>query len=300
MKFLKIALMSIVILVISSGMCWAKELQQHIDEVQKELTEENIHYVLDVTRLLKESGASFQKNLTAPVSVVNRYQPGENLLMMIGVYQFDALYAAAFGKKKLAGGFLNAQSVLIDKMNLRGRIDVSVIFPTALKAMVQNPETMTIDRVIESYATNADSYHRIMDDPIGFDTIESSLYGLVVEGLYVLSETLVMSGDAREASTLLNRQISLPDREWGSVTLLDPLEKGIDLMLKLYKSFEGDPQNYARFADKSGNPRERVERTEWLKNISDIIKKIKRQVTPEGIALLSETVAKEREKVIQP
>lgn len=279
MSILRTLFMAGLALVLACGPARAAELDQYKASVQAALSKDKITSMMELAKVLKSGGASYQDAFTMPVDLARRIQPGEAQRVLIGAYQFDALYAASFGRKKQAVDFLAARSQLVDKMNLRGQVDVSALFPKKLDAMLKNPESATLDGLIQAYADNAGLYTEMMDKQIGFETIEASLYGFVLEGLYVSSSALLASG--------------MDPGLMGVVQHMVPL---IQPAISLYESFT-DLDNYATYVDPD-NFLEVSERSAWLRTIVKMIAARQGKLTEKQVKAIVEITAKERAAIL--
>lgn len=284
-------------LAMAASCAQAKVLQDYIDQVQRALSERNVHTMLDITRVLKGIGASYQQSLTAPLDDAATAVPGEHLKMMVGVYQFDALYAAAFRKKKQASDALAAQSLLMDKMNLRGRLDVTAVFPPEIRDMMRDPETMSVGKVIDAYAKNAKNYEKMMREPQGFDLLESALYGFVVEGLYVVTQTAGATGDDQETARMLTEPVTLAGTPPSRVSLLETMQTGTRLILQVYLAFD-DKKMYGEIVDPE-RPEEMVERRSYMAEVLDILKEMQDGVSTQSLTRLTSMVNSERAKILR-
>lgn len=279
MKILRTLVLASLALVLACGPLQADELADYQDKVAAALTKDKIQSMMAMAQVLRDAGASYQDAYTVPTVLAQRYQPGESLRVMIGIYQFDALYSASFGRKKEAVDFLAARTKLVDKMNLRGQVDVSALFPKKLDAMMKNPESATLKGIIAAYAENADMYREMMDKQIGFETIEASLYGFVLEGLYVTSNSILASGMDPEVMAVLQHVVPL-----------------IQPAISLYESFT-DLDNYATYVDPD-NFLEVSERSAWLKVIVKMIADRGGKLTEKQVRAIAEIVTKERAAVL--
>jgi len=275
MKSLRFLALALVMLVLAAGTALASDIEQYKTNVQSALTKDKITSMMEVAKLLKQYGASYQQPLTSDTALAGKLKPGEALRVMIGMYQFDAVYAAAYGRKKDAVGFLEARARLVDKMNLRGRLDVSALFPQKLDTLLKNPDGATFDDIVQAYAENAAKYEEMMNDQVGFETIEASLYGFVLEGLYVTSNSLLTSGMDPELMQVVGHVVPL-----------------IQPALSLYESFTS-VEHYAMYVDPD-NFLERTERAAWLKIIMKMIIDKKAKLTEKQVKAIVEIVSKER------
>lgn len=266
-------------LALFAGTAFAKELSYYTEKVQQQLTRKNLTSMMDVTRLLKDAGASFQQALTAQPTLAERMKPGESLRVMVGVYQFDAVYAAAFGQKGKVVEALRAQNLVIDRLNLRGKIDLSAIFPNELNRMLKNPETATFSEIVDAYAKNASRFKDLMKEPVGFETIESSLYGFLLEGLYVITQAVMqMNYDPRLKSVLA------------------AAERDMRMAIGIYATFDND-EDYAKYVDPESY-NERGERLAWLSQIFDLIARKKGDLTKSEADSAARLIARKRAEIV--
>ncbi|MBU1003140.1 MAG: hypothetical protein KKE73_11545 [Proteobacteria bacterium] len=253
-------------------------LDYYVGEIQKLLTEKRISSMMDVTRALKQGGASFQTDLALPLNLAKTVQPGDSAGVMIGMYQFDAIYAVSFGRKKDAANYMQAQDQLMNRLNMRGQLEVSALFPPAFAKLVKTPDKINFDEVVKAYAANTTNYTILMQAPGGFDVVEDSLYGFLVEGLYVVSNAVILS-----------------DFDPTLVALLADTAPVIQPVLDFYQAFTSE--DYAKFVDDE-NFLEQGQRAGWLKMLLKMIVDKKGQLTEKQVRAIASIAARERATVI--
>ncbi len=171
-------------------------------------------------KALKEAGASYQKSLTAPTENLSQYTTQAQRAVMAGVYTFDAGYAALFLKKKEMGRALQVRKALNEK------IGFTLPLSPKMKALIQNPNS------IEDFSVWTDAIDEMADKAISsgmtsdrhLAVLVNTAYGMMIEGLYIVTESVAGSGYPTELLTLMENQ---HDR--------------IDFILKLLNVFRNDP-----------------------------------------------------------
>lgn len=258
----------------------ATEIGTYGPVFKKAVSEANIKSMLDVTKTLKKAGASYVPGLAMPPALARKTESGESMRMLLGMYQFDAVHAAAFGRKAEAVEALKAREELVDRLNLRGRFDASALFPKALDDMLTDPESVTVDAVIQAYVDNAGLYENILlSGQEGAELIEASLYGLALEGIYAVSQSLAVTGVTPQNKMLIQEMAKL----------LEPISS-------IYSSFTSVDE-YARTVDPHGFL-ELGERNGWMRMVLNLIKQRKGDLTTQQIETIADFVAKERAEVL--
>jgi hypothetical protein len=140
--------------------------------------------------------------------------------------------------------------------------------------MLREPDTVNIDEVIDAYAANAPKYKDIMADKTGFALVLDSLYGAIVEGLYIATSSAVLMGDHPSTNNLLAE-----------------FRSNITLLLDLYDVFEDDAV-YA--ASVNSSFLERSQRVGWLTSMAHFLKKNQGKLTMNQIKSVNRFVSKER------
>jgi len=250
------------------------DTQAYIEQAQNILSQKNIRNMMDVSKTLKEYGASFQQSLLLPPDLSADLGPGQSVHLLIGAYQFDALYAASFGRRNQAAKAIKAMGDLLNRTNMKSIVNTSALFPPELNWMLREPDKVNIDEVIDAYAANAPKYKDIMADKTGFALVLDSLYGAIVEGLYIATSSAVLMGDHPSTNNLLAE-----------------FRSNITLLLDLYGVFEDDAV-YA--ASVNSSFLERSQRVGWLTSMANFLKKNKGKLTMNQIKSVNRFVSKER------
>lgn len=222
----------------------------------------------EANQQLKAAGASYQKSLTADPAAVSSYTTVEQQSIMSGVYLFDAAYAALFLKKKDMAAFLKARKTLNEK------IGFGMALAPKMKKLLKAPESIRdywawIEAVDESM-------QKLLADGLTTDNrlhiLVDKMYGAIIEGLYVVSESIAQADYAPEMLALLNQQ---HDR--------------LHVLIKLLNVFRGD-EAFERTLDLA-------ERFDLLEDIHSRL--IVEQFTKREVEGVRKTVAPEREAIIK-
>ena len=151
---------------------------------------------------LKEAGASYQKSLTADTQNLSRYTTDEQLAGMAGVYSFDAGYAALFLKKKDMGKFLGARKAVNEKLGF------SMPLSSKMKALIENPDTIrdfkawtdALDEGASKFLASG------VTSDADLDMLVDMIYGMMIEGMYIVTESIALADYSPEMLALLNNQ----------------------------------------------------------------------------------------------
>jgi hypothetical protein len=168
---------------------------------------------------LKDAGASYQQALTAGERDLSVYTTQKQQAAMSGVYTFDAGYAALFLRKKELGSFLEARK------NLNEKIGFTMPLSPKMKNLIENPESIrdfnvwadALDEAADKLLTSG-----IVSDK-QLNTLVDMVYGMIVEGIYVVTESIALADYPPQMLELMNHQ---HDR--------------IDSFIKLLNTFRGD------------------------------------------------------------
>jgi hypothetical protein len=222
----------VAVLLFSGQGVFASDKAVHTQGLHDELCEvgmkikDEIYEILDQYRdlaranqALKETGASFQDSLTAGNRDLSVYATKKQQAAMAGVYSFDAGYAALFLRKKELASFLEARKSLNEK------IGFTMAMPPKMKHLSENPES------IQDFTVWTDALEEAADKLLAdgivsdkqLDTLVDIIYGMIVEGLYVVTESIAMAG--------------YPD---SMLDLMDLQHERIDLFIKVLNTFRGD------------------------------------------------------------
>jgi hypothetical protein len=157
---------------------------------------------------------------------------------------------------------------------MKSIVNTSALFPPELNWMLREPDTVDIDEVIDAYAANAPKYKDIMAEKTGFALVLDSLYGAVVEGLYIATSSALLMGDHPSTNNLLAE-----------------FRSNITLLLSLYGVFEDDAA-YAANVDSSFL--ERSQRIGWLTSMARFLEKNQGNLSMNQIRNVNRFVSKER------
>ena len=176
-----------------TGLQFREKIQGLLNEY-KGITNSNID--------LKAAGASYQKSLTAKADDLSRYTKGEQQRMMAGVYTFDAEYAALFLQKKDMAKFLDARNTLNEK------IGVTIPLPSKMKKRVQNTDSIPdfdewTDALVEAASTFLNNQMASKKD---MDAMVDMIYGMIIEGAYIVTESIALADYPPEMLALMDQQ----------------------------------------------------------------------------------------------
>ncbi len=228
-----------------------QKMERIAAEVNEAITKADITDMMSASMRLKEAGGSYQEALTYPMDTRFADDP-EAMRVLIGVRQFDALYAAAFGKKQAVTSFLKAQNDLVMQLNLKGRVDVAAVFPPELNWMVREPDKVDFKDIVAAYADNIDRYNEMGKDPAGLDVIGDALYGFVVEGLYITGQSVIQAGSDPQMMRVING-----------------MAPSLNALTHIYKIMETD-KDYAAYVDPA-QLLDQGARMGWVKELADMI-----------------------------
>ncbi len=175
--------------------------------------------LINANKVLKEAGASYQKALTADTGTGNTYTTMEQQSVMVGVYTFDATYAAIFLRKKELADVLKVHQSLVEK------IGFGMALTPKMKEIMTNPEKIEDfdqwSQALEEFSVDMIVKQVTTDKQI--DILVDMVFGAVVEGMYVVTESIAQAGYPQPMLDLMNQQ---HDR--------------IDFMLMMLNVFRGE------------------------------------------------------------
>lgn len=222
---------------------------------------------------LKEAGASYQKSLTANTKNLSRYTTEEQLSTMTGVYTFDAGYAALFFQKKDMGESLKARKTINDKLGF------SMPLSSKMRKLIETPNAIEdfkawTDALNESGAIFLAS--GVTTDK-RLDILVDVIYGMLIEGMYLVTESIALADYSPEMLALLNNQ---HDR--------------LHFMIKLLNVFRGNKafENAVKFKERLdfiGDVHNLLIVSEFTRHEVDYLRKL---IAPERQAILDGKVGK--------
>jgi len=223
---------------------------QGIEALKEAMTRENITDMMSVSMRLKEAGGSYQQALTYPQG--SELDDPEARRVLIGVRQFDTLYAAAFGKKQEVARFIKAMDEQVLKLNLKGRMDVASVFPPELNWMAREPDKVNFNEIVDAYADNLSRIEVKADNPVELDVIADSLYGFVVEGLYVTGQSILQAGGDPQMLRVVNG-----------------MSPSLEILATLYEKISNNPE-FTAILD-TAETLELSARKGWIREMADMI-----------------------------
>ncbi len=160
-------------------------------------------------KLLKDANLSYQKSLTIPLEGVIDCKSQEGLRILLGMYTFDANYAMVFGKRK---EFMETREVInsqvLNRLDTRDKLQITPIKPELLKELVDDPDNVEKREAwFKNFQANIDATLKTAaSDPEVMDLLVDSLYGSVIEGLYVVCELALNNESGDKMIALFNAQ----------------------------------------------------------------------------------------------
>ena len=151
---------------------------------------------------IKEAGLSYQKALTVNRVDLKYYIAPRQQAVMAGIYTFDATYAALFLKKKELVAALTARRGLAEGLGF------GMAMPPKLKKLVENPETIkNFDQCSQAFN---EVFDQVLADQLTTDkrlvVYADGAFGALIEGLYVVTESIAQAGYSAEALSLMDQQ----------------------------------------------------------------------------------------------
>jgi hypothetical protein len=156
------------------------EVEQALKEFESKGPQE-----YEIFELWEKSGASYIRELTAPVDKADAYVDEEAQRMMIGIYLMDMNYAAVFNREKDAADFARAAKGLIEKLGFQDK----ELTDTYSKLIDQARDVENISEMYEQVDEAIEGlWMKYIDTEAGLDLAVDGLYGWLVEGLYLATE----------------------------------------------------------------------------------------------------------------
>jgi len=151
---------------------------------------------------IKEAGLSYQKALTVDRVDLKHYIAPRQQAVMAGIYTFDATYAALFLKKKELVTALTARRGLAEGLGF------GMAMPPKLKQLVDNPENIKdFDQCSQAFN---EVFDQVLADQLTSDKrlviYADGAFGVVIEGLYVVTESIAQAGYPAQALALMDQQ----------------------------------------------------------------------------------------------
>jgi len=174
-----------------------KEITEQIKILKSQYKQIN-----QATKQLKEAGATYQHSLAADTQTISRYITDDQLGTMAGVYTVDAGYAALFLRKKELANVIVARRTLMKKLGFHAPLSPK------MKKLIQNPESL---KDYQAWSDAVKAVHtKFMAN--GITTVKQLKistnvgYGMLVEGLYIATESIAMADYSPKMLEQLNIQ----------------------------------------------------------------------------------------------
>jgi hypothetical protein len=157
--------------------------------------------ISQVKKQLKEAGASYQKSLTANTEDLSKHTKGAQQRMLAGVYTFDAGYAALFLQKKEMARFLDARQTLNEKTGFTAPLSPEI------KKLLRNPDAIqNFNELTNALDEAANTFLAGITSKEEMDALVDMLYGMGIEGIYIVTESIALADFSPEMLTLMNQQ----------------------------------------------------------------------------------------------
>lgn len=144
----------------------------------------------DVMAALRESGASYLPELTAPLDR-DQYQSTYRRRLMTGVYLMDLTYAATFDQREPAARFGQALHQMLVDLGFP-RPDMERRYREAL-AQINLPDGDDRLRQLVKEQQENSLWQEQLQSGEGVELVVDGLYGFLIEGLYLTIELCVLS-----------------------------------------------------------------------------------------------------------
>jgi hypothetical protein len=144
----------------------------------------------EVMAALREIGASYVPELVAPVDV-DKYQHMGRRRIMSGVYLMDLTYASTFGLREPAARYGQAVYQLLDQVGFP-QPDMERRYREALE-QIDLPGGDERLRQLAQEQDKSKIWQNKLQTGDGVELVADSLYGFLLEGLYLTSELCALS-----------------------------------------------------------------------------------------------------------
>ncbi len=175
----------------------AQVLKQGVDKVMTVMGGEEGLAVMVAVDVLKQSGLSYQPGLTVPTTGVTACKDKEQLRTLLGMYVYDGMYAAVFGKKKdLMTVRRTMMEELFPKLNMLGEKKMRTLPPATLKKVVDDPANPNNRKIIlKNWMAQFDRTLKMGEkDPAMMAVMVDAVYGASVEATYLGCKLALMAG----------------------------------------------------------------------------------------------------------
>lgn len=163
----------------------ARSLERVASEVIGILGMDDVRYALDLVRLRREYGITWQPSLTAPNDLVNRLGK-DQLGYYAGIKMFDAIYATTMFKYQDAADAVAVIEQIEAKLGLRDYADLNNYFLKTLKKTAADPTNVNVLQLMNQLAKDyVRELPALMSSPESAAYLIDSLYGYGIQMDYV-------------------------------------------------------------------------------------------------------------------
>jgi hypothetical protein len=166
-----------------------EKINQYVDQLL-EIAPQNFE-LLRRTNLIKEADLTYQKSLTVPVSDMLDCKSKEELRLLLGLYLFDTNYSMIFDKRKeFQESWESGFQKTMEKLAMYGEAGVAMLPAGDLREMLDNPrDRRLVDVIINDIKRQVTAIlNKARKDPVFIEVVVDELYGVILEGLYVVSK----------------------------------------------------------------------------------------------------------------
>lgn len=251
-------------------------LKKRVEKLGALVGESECKAFMQNVALFKQAGLSYQPSLVVPVEEVIGCKDKEALRILMGMYIFDANYALLFGKKKE----YEATDALLrrdipERLNLGGKLKIQTLSPDERRKIAEDPNDPANREVFTKYvvANTRSILQEAQSDQEIMVLMVDSLYGSVIQSLYVACKLALAAGTGDKLMALFNEQARRVDRT----------QRALDV-------FADDPY----MAGLVGH----AERAPVLKPVFDLLTHMKGNLTEGYVKVILARVEPERSKVV--
>lgn len=251
-------------------------LKRRVEKLGALIGENECKALMQNVALYKQAGLSYQPSLMVPVEGVIGCKDKEPLRIIMGMYTFDANYALLFGKKKE----YEATDALLrrdipERLNLGGKLKIQTLSPDERRKIAEDPNDPANREVFTKYiVANLRSFlQEAQSDQEIMVLMVDSLYGSVIQSLYVACKLALAAGSGSQLIALFNDQA-----------------RRVDKTLRVLDVFADDPY----LAGLVGH----AEREPVLKPVFDLLSHMRGNLTEGYVKAILARVEPERSKVI--
>jgi len=169
--------------------------------------------LIDIVKLLNESGASYIFDLTVPVENIDKMLTRNQKSIGSGMYAFDMNYASVYGRGDVVMMLRENLNRLTVERGIQGDLKMAEKFTERVRQNQDNPDSIKII-VGQMYA----DFHQYMRQGKNADLYALGTIGMSLEALHVITQATLLASDNTQLLEILNQQDELVN---GLETLLE-------------------------------------------------------------------------------